>query len=215
MDVVALDTWTARVVMKSHETELEADFKSGTVDLAFMQKLAQLSWSDNGPILAKEYLSKHGIPLVVEPHLPKTHLDGAAILVDSGRPVIGLSVRYDRIDNFWFCLMHELAHVALHLDSGVQGFYDDLESSDLGNIRELEADKLALEALIPSEVWNSSSAKDFPAPPAAKQLAEQLGIHPAIVAGRIRRRANNYKILNQLVGHREVRKHFSGIKWNK
>jgi HTH-type transcriptional regulator/antitoxin HigA len=32
-----------------------------------------------------------------------------------GVPVIGLTIRYDRLDNFWFCLLHEAAHVSQHL----------------------------------------------------------------------------------------------------
>jgi len=39
-----------------------------------------------------------------------------ALRLGNVRPVIGLTLRYDRIDNFWFCLLHELAHVGLHLD---------------------------------------------------------------------------------------------------
>jgi HTH-type transcriptional regulator/antitoxin HigA len=38
-------------------------------------------------------------------------------------------LRFDRLDNFWFCLAHELAHVALHLGKRDIGcFLDDLES---------------------------------------------------------------------------------------
>ena len=43
--------------------------------------------------------------------LEKTYLDGAAFWLDE-RPAVGLTLRYDRIDSFWFTLMHELAHLA-------------------------------------------------------------------------------------------------------
>ena len=59
------------------------------------------------------------IALEYVPHLPRTHLDGAALKSHEGRPVIGLTLRYDRIDNFWFTLLHELAHVGLHLGPGI------------------------------------------------------------------------------------------------
>lgn len=49
-------------------------------------------------LVAKELLAKSGISMVIEPHLPKTHLDGAAMLVADG----GLTLRHDRLDNFWF-----------------------------------------------------------------------------------------------------------------
>ena len=215
MDEIALDAWTARVAIKARELKLKTRYVPETVNLEFMQKLARLSWSDTGPLLAQEFLAKHGIPLVIEPHLPKTHLDGAAILVESDRPIIGMTIRYDRIDNFWFCLMHELAHISLHMGTDVKGFYDDLESDDLGDQREAEADKLASDALIPEAVWVKSPASNSRIAFAAEHLAEQLGIHPAIVAGRMRRKNNNYKILNQLVGHREIKKHFKDVEWSK
>ena len=215
MDEIALKAWTARVAIKARGLQLKTRYVPGTVNLEFMQKLARLSWSDKGPLLAQEYLAKHGIPLIIERHLPKTHLDGAAILVEPDQPIIGLTLRYDRLDNFWFCLMHELAHISLHMESGVKGFYDDLDSDDLGDQREAEADKRASDSLIPEDVWCASPASNSRMAFAAEQLARELEIHPAIVAGRMRRENNNYKILNQLVGHREVRRHFKDVEWSK
>ena len=62
-----------------------------------------------------------------------------------GKPVIGLTLRYDRLDNFWFSLMHELAHVARHLDVE-KSFYDDFDTESKKDPVEDEADKLASEA---------------------------------------------------------------------
>ena len=215
MDEYALAAWSARVVIRAREDPPSVRFEPGTVDFDFMREVARLSWSDSGPLLAQEYLRKHGIPLIIEPHLPRTYLDGAAILTGEDRPIIGLTVRHDRIDNFWYCLMHELAHVSRHLHAGVSRFFDDLDVEDQGNAREEEADELAGEALIPSEVWQRSSAKDYRSPEAAEHLAKKLRIHRAIVAGRVRRDSNNYRILNQLVGHRQVRRLFSEVEWNR
>ncbi len=215
MDEYALDAWSARVVIRSREDPPPVPFQPGTVDSAFMREVAKLSWSDSGPLLAQEYLRKHGIPLVIERHLPRTYLDGAAILIDADRPIIGLTIRQDRIDNFWFCLMHELAHISLHLNAGVSTYFDDLDVEDQGNTKEEEADKLAGEALIPNEVWQGSPAKNYRSPEAAKHLAKKLGIHLAIAAGRMRHDSNNYRILNQLVGHGQVRSLFPEVKWSK
>jgi hypothetical protein len=44
-----------------------------------------------------------------------------------GTPVIGLTLRYDGIDNFRFCLLHELSHVINHLTLTEQIIIDDLE----------------------------------------------------------------------------------------
>jgi HTH-type transcriptional regulator/antitoxin HigA len=215
MDENALVAWSARVAIQAKQNPSRAKFKKGIVDLDFMRDVARLSWSDSGPLLAQEYLAKHGIPLVVEQHLPRTYLDGAAILIETDRPIIGLSLRHDRIDNFWWCLMHELAHISLHLDAGVSIFFDDLDVEHQGDKREEEADELAGEALIPRDVWEQSPAKSFRSPQSAEHLAKQLGIHPAIVAGYMRHQFNNYRILNQLVGHRQVRRLFPDVQWSE
>lgn len=62
--------------------------------------------------MAQEFLADNGITLIVEPQCKKTYLDGAAML-DDHTPIVALTFRHDRLDNFWFALMHELVHVPL------------------------------------------------------------------------------------------------------
>lgn len=215
MDDYALLAWTARVIIKASENPPPIDYKKGSVTLTFMQELTHFSLNKEGPILVRDFLKQHGINLIIEPHLPRTHLDGAAILINANNPIIGLTLRYDRIDNFWFCLMHELAHISLHLGEGITQFYDDLDVEGKDNQLEIEADELAGEALIPEDAWKRSAASNLRSPEAAEDLAHKLGIHPGIVAGRMRHEFKAYRLLNRLVGHREVRKLFSEINWEK
>lgn len=215
MDKYALAAWTARIMIRALEDPPPVEYRPEIVTLEFMREVARLSWSDSGPRLAQEFLRKNGIPLIIEPHLPHTHLDGAAIMVWRDRPVVGLSLRHDRVDNFWFCLMHELAHVSLHYGQGFTHFYDDLDVKSSDDPREREADQFASEALIPEEVWAKSPAKSLRSPEAAQHLANRLRIHPAIVAGRMRRAYNSYNLLNQLVGHGQVRQCFKEINWSR
>ena len=84
----------------------------------------------DGPRRAFRKLEEYGISVVILPPLPGTFLDGAAMVGPAGSPVIGLTLRYDRVDGFWFTLLHELAHVALHYDQLLDhgnAFVDDLE----------------------------------------------------------------------------------------
>jgi HTH-type transcriptional regulator / antitoxin HigA len=218
MDRYALMAWTARVMTRVVLDPPEAPYVPGSITPEFMTEVARLSWSDQGPRLAVEFLDRHGIPVVVEPHLPGTHLDGAAVLLKTGRPAIGITVRQDRLDNFWFCLMHELAHVGLHLTpervvDGPRQFYDDLEAEAGGDGRESEADAAADEALIPETTWRDSPASKLRAAVAVKHLATRLRIHPAIVAGRIRFRSRDYRVLTELVGQGQVRQLFPETRW--
>ena len=213
LDKYALVAWTLRVAIRAKQKLQYVRCKPGTVGDTLMREVAQLSWSSRGPLLAQEFLERRGIALIIEPHLSRTRLDGAAILPEIDRPVIGLTIRHDRLDNFWHCLMHELAHVALHLKDVGEGFYDDLDTEDLEDPREKEADDMAREALVPAVAWTQSPARDLRSPEAAQHLAEKLRIHAAIVAGRMRYEAKNYRILTQLVGSGEVRKLFSDVTW--
>jgi HTH-type transcriptional regulator/antitoxin HigA len=213
MDPYALNAWCWQVLAKANEERPKTKYKRGIVTLDFLKKLAQLSWSADGPRLAKEFLSKHGIPLVIVQHLPKTYLDGAALRLGDGRPVVGLTLRYDRIDNFWFCLLHELAHVGRHLDNDKgSAFFDDLTlrkaESGREDPRERQADDWAEEALIPRTTWEASAVKENPTPMTVMNLANALEIHPAIVAGRVRYEQQNYRLLSQFVGTGEVRRKF-------
>jgi HTH-type transcriptional regulator/antitoxin HigA len=213
VDKYALIAWTARVVMRAREIPRESVFTHGTVTLKLMRELARLSAFESGPRLAMEFLGRYGICLVIEPQLRHTHLDGCAILADLDMPVIGMTLRHDRIDNFWFCLMHELAHVALHLGEGSDQFVDDLDVEKRDDPREVQADGLAGQALIPESEWQKSPASRIRTPEAVDQLAHQLGIHPAIVAGRMRHHFKSYRVLGQFLGHGQVRRQFPEIGW--
>lgn len=209
MNPYALAAWEARICMRALEAKLSAKFQPEILNLNFMHELAHLSTLADGPRHAKEYLESVGIAVIVEPHLSETYLDGAAILVDSDRPIVGLTIRHDRIDNFWFVLMHELVHISLHLCAEISAIYDDLDVEDKTNLREQEADRLAGEALIPEAEWNVSPARNLRTADAVLHLANRLRIHPAIVAGRIRHHHRSYRVLNRLVGQGEVRQLFS------
>jgi len=215
MDRYALAAWTARIMIRALEDPPPVEYRPQAVNLEFMREVARLSWSESGPLLAREFLRKHGIALIIEPHLPRTHLDGATIMIHLDRPVIGLTLRHDRIDNFWFCLMHELAHIMLHIGGEITQFYDDLDVESPDDSREQEADQIASEALIPKEEWVKSPASRLRSPEAAEHLAKHLGIHPAIVAGRMRYEFKAYRLLNQLVGHRQVRRCFPDVDWSR
>jgi HTH-type transcriptional regulator / antitoxin HigA len=211
MNPYALQAWCYRLLAEAKENTLPGMYREGVVTQVIAREMVGLSWSQAGPKLAQEFLGKYGIHVIYLPHLPRTHLDGAALMLANGTPVIGLTLRYDRLDNFWFCLCHELAHVVLHLRKGTEdGFIDDLSLGEVegseGDARELEADAWAQEVLIPSEEWDSSSILTQPTPAAATEFAHQLGIHPAIVAGRVRKELHNYRLLTHYVGNGEVRK---------
>jgi HTH-type transcriptional regulator/antitoxin HigA len=185
-----------------------ASFSRRNLGEDFLRQIVKLSTRADGPLAAKIALAELGIRLVVEPHLPRTKLDGAAMLSASGHPIVGLTLRYDRIDNFWFTLLHELAHILRHITTDKATFIDDLDvDADVDEL-EAEADRLASEAMIPRSVWRRSGAFRERTHESVLALASELGIHMAIVAGRLQRETKNFYQFSQLVGHRQVRCQF-------
>jgi HTH-type transcriptional regulator/antitoxin HigA len=213
MDLFALTAWCIRVQSVARKNPLKTKYVKNSIKLGTMQEVARLSYFDNGPLLAKEYLEKHGVHLIVVPHLPKTYLDGAAILLPDGTPVIGLTLRYDRIDYFWFCLLHELAHVSKHLSTSDRLIIDDLDlrgkKVEKEDIIEKEADEMTRNGLIPKRIWDRNPISGKASTAEIYALSEKLKIHPAIIAGRIRFEQKNYRLLSRHVGNKQIRKHFA------
>lgn len=205
----AIDSWMLGVLIEANKIDIKNKFNSSLVGQEFLSKVTYLSVFEDGPLKAIELLKNKGIKLVIVPHFKKTYLDGAVLLNNKGEPIIALSLRYDRLDNFWFTLMHELAHLVLgHVhDSEDQCIIDDLDM-EAPDEKENDADKLARDSLIPHELWESHPAKTSKKIEDILDLASKADIHKSIVAGRIRRERNNYKILWPHVGKGLVRKIF-------
>ncbi|WP_133647495.1 ImmA/IrrE family metallo-endopeptidase [Paraburkholderia flava] len=205
----ALHAWLARVIQKARALkDSSRSFSADVLSADFLREIAQLSWFEQGPVLAVEFLEKHGIVVVMEPQLKGTALDGAALKDGDGTPIIALTLRQDRLDNFWFTLLHEVAHLWKHVGLD-ETFLDDLDASSEDR-REVEANRLAREAFIPRVSWKRSDAFVSPSKENIDALARELKISPAVIAGRLRRELNNYQLFNDIVGYDQVRRLFVG-----
>ena len=123
------------------------------------------------------------------------------------RSVIGMTLRHNRLDNFWFVLRHELVHVQRHLTSERNFIADDFDDAERrGDVIEKEANDGARDALIPCSQWTNSPVATTHARADAEALASALRIHPAIVAGRVRHETGNWRLLSGLAS--------TLIEWN-
>lgn len=200
----ALYAWLARVIQRARtRRSCLAKFHASSLTSDFLRELAQLSWSDTGPVLAIEFLEKHGIAVIIEPQLKGTQLDGAALRDNGGEPIIGITLRHDRLDNFWFTLLHEVAHLWRHVLHD-EVFMDDLDVTSEDR-REAEANRLAREAFIPRLIWKRSDAFLCPSKDSIDKLSRELRIHPAIIAGRIRHEGGDYRKFSDLIGNHKVK----------
>lgn len=204
----SLLVWQARALHLVEQEKLPP-FNREVVGIDFATTLAKLSYSETGPKTAVEFLNKKGIHVVFLKHLSKTYLDGASFLSPTGNPVVALSLRHDRLDNFWFTLLHELGHVYLHLNDSTEAFFDDTDNLyTTKDPKELEANQFAANALIPEDNWQKSRSRLVTRPTEQKAVlfAEALNIHSAVVAGRIRWERNDYKLLKDLIPSGKLKK---------
>ncbi len=204
VQLAALAAWEARVSILADRRPPPIAFDKDVISDAWLHHLVRLSAREDGPRAAAEHLWASGIALVIEKHLPGTLLDGAAMVTTANHFVVAMTLRHDRLDNFWFTLLHECAHLRLHIGQGpYRAIFDAVESPDDSPIED-EADKFAQEALIPAAQWRTCVSRFTQTERAVLADAAKLGINPAIVAGRIRREAKDYTLLANLVGSGQV-----------
>jgi len=133
-------------------------------------------------------LAEAGIRFVVVQPLSGSKIDGACFWVDKS-PVVAMSLRFDRIDNFWFVLMHELGHVSkgeLSIDEDMKPEPESLEKPG----SEIQADQFALDHLIPQEKLAGFMARVGPLYSAKRieAFARTINVHPGIVVGQLQYR---------------------------
>ena len=164
-------------------------------------KLRTLLVAPEGVRQVARDLSECGVRFVVVEGLHSEKIDGVCTWLNETAPVVGLSLRRDRIDNFWFVLRHELEHVLR--GDGRDVIRVDAALSDDGAVSGRE--------LPPSEVAANRAAADFCVPAAELDLfiarkapyvsesalvgfASRIGVHPGVVAGQVRNRLGRWNI---------------------
>ncbi len=157
------------------------------------KKLRQLAAYPKEVRHLPQVLSEYGIRFVVIEPLPGVRIDGAAFWIDES-PGIALSVRHDRIDAFWFTLMHEFAHIrngdALSIDTdlvdGVKGIAVMLVQDEA----ERRANEQAASSLIPAHEIDSFIRRVGPLYSKERiiQFAHKIRVHPGIIVGQLQHR---------------------------
>ncbi len=148
-------------------------------------------------------LEKCGVRLVIVEPLPSSKIDGVCFWLDNS-PVIGMSLRFDRIDNFWFVLRHELEHVLnkdgrdlVILDSDVMHAQEDKDLSP----QEQAANIAAAEFCVPQEELDDFIARKDPFYPRKEVLrfAKRLEVHPGLVVGQLQWRIRRFDLFRSML----------------
>jgi HTH-type transcriptional regulator/antitoxin HigA len=145
-------------------------------------------------------LTEHGIRFLLIETLPTAKIDGVCFWLNDMAPVIAMSMRHDRIDNFWFVLRHECEHVIQRHGRGAVMIDFDLDGSPAADIADEEraANAAAAEFCVPQHHLENFIARKAPifAERDLLGFARTIKVHPGLVAGQIRRRTGRYNVLS-------------------
>jgi HTH-type transcriptional regulator/antitoxin HigA len=141
-------------------------------------------------------LADAGVRFLVVEGLPGLKIDGICFWLDDRSPVVGMSIRYDRIDNFWFVLRHELEHV-LSEDAKGKCLEDvepdsDVQKKSIAPVgdQETKANRAAEEFCVPREILDDfiENVGPFYSSAGIMAFAERVDVHPGIVVGQLHNR---------------------------
>lgn len=175
-------TWYQKALATSVNFQVNAYDKEQVLEL--FQQISGFTVQKDGINGFLRRLNEAGVIFFVLPHLQKTYLDGAAFY-SNHNPVLVYTGRYKRVDNFWFSVAHELAHILFHLHSGDAYFVDNLKERSSG-LLEREANEKAALTLKHPEILDYLKPKlNYLTRQSIVDCSDALGIHPAIIIGKL------------------------------
>jgi HTH-type transcriptional regulator/antitoxin HigA len=163
-------------------------------------------------------LMECGVRFVLVEALPGAKIDGVCLWLDKGSPVIGMALRFDRIDNFWFVLRHEIEHVLCKHGRDKEKVDIELEGEHAGvgpDVPEEErvANAAAADFCVPKTEMDSFIARKSPffSERDIMGFAGRIQVHPALVIGQIRNHLQRWDFLSR---HLVKMRHFVTIGAN-
>ncbi|NHZ42307.1 HigA family addiction module antitoxin [Massilia aquatica] len=199
-DVTSLQlAWLFRVRSMAEQQKLPTYARSKL--LSAVEKLKALTLAPEETRHVPKILAEAGVRVVFVEAFAGSKIDGACFWLAEDKPVIGMTLRFDRIDNFWFVLRHEIEHV-LQEDGQTDG---PILDSDLGNAElevsecELRANSAGAEFCVPSAQLENFIARVQPYFSEQKVLlfAQRINVHPGIVVGQLQRKLGRHDFLRK------------------
>jgi HTH-type transcriptional regulator / antitoxin HigA len=198
------EAWLYRVMQIAEQMECKPYSGKTLVDATFRLKSLMLTPEDIASV--PKILADCGLRFVIVEGLSGAKIDGVCFWLDASRPVVGMSLRHDRIDNFWFVLWHELAHVMNNdgkeypiIDVELEGERASGAESARINAQERRANSYAQEKCVPAGDMISFTAKrnGFFSEKDVLFFSERLRVHPGVVVGQIHNRTGKFNLLRK------------------
>lgn len=181
---------------------------------AAIPKLKQLLFSLEEARKVPRVLAEAGIRFLIVEALPASKIDGVCFWLNENAPVIALTTRFDRIDNFWFVLRHELEHALQRhgLDNETTMLDAELEGERAGTSSAVEeeervANEAASDFCVPKKMMDAFYSRKAPLIREAdiSAFSRMIKVHPGLIAGQLRHKSGKYHLWqNHLVKIRSV-----------
>ena len=192
--------WLYRVRSIASEM-LVPRYQEGGADGA-IGKLKQLLASAEEIRRAPKILAEAGIRFLIVESLQSAKIDGVCFWLNEQAPVVALSTRFDRIDNFWFVLRHELEHVRRRHGMQTAILDTELEGAKAGTgegiaEEERQANEAAAEFCVPRKMLDAFIARKNPffAERDVLAFSNMIKVHPGLIAGQVRHKTGKYNLL--------------------
>ncbi len=203
VDLNNLMTWLLLVRKKSDDLpspKVQFDIKQ-IGDLT--QKLNYVFYkNEDTKEKTRKILNKYGIKFVIEQNLDRTPIDGYAFW-DGDNPTIAVSLRYKRLDNFAFSVMHELGHIVKHIKKNKSKDFIDIIKTNTDDHSEQEANAFAVKALNGDapldELFARISKSPFTARIPIESTAKTYKISASIIAGQFQHYCKIYSACRDLL----------------
>lgn len=173
--------------------------------LSAVEKLKSLLSAPEETRHVPKILAEAGVRLVFVEPLAGSKLDGACFWLANDKPVIGMTLRFDRIDNFWFVLRHEIEHVIredgknhapiVDIDVGGDGDEGDKELPEC----EVLANAAGANFCVPADQFENFVARVQPYFSEQKVLlfSQRINVHPGLVVGQLQRKLGRHDFLRK------------------
>jgi HTH-type transcriptional regulator/antitoxin HigA len=164
---------------------------------ASIPNLRTLLLSPEGVMQVPKILAECGVRFVIVEHVASSKIDGVTFWLDGKSPVIGMSLRLDKIDNFWFVLRHEIEHV-LNKHGREEAIVDADSDAPQVNVNDEEriANAAGADFCVPDADMTDFLRRTGPLISEEKVLnfALRMQVHPGLVVGQIQKRTGRWKI---------------------
>jgi len=185
--------WIAKAWLRKGELEAQKIRCARYNQATFREKLYQIRslTVESVEVFQPQMISlcaQAGVALVFVKEIPGIRVSGAARWLTPNKALIQLNLRYKKDDHLWFTFFHEAGHIFKHdkhltfiEELQCSGIHTETGQSDL----EAEADRFAANFLIPTGKYLKLLRRRPMSKEDIKRFAEEIGIAPGIVVGRL------------------------------